>query len=619
MAKGGDAGVVVRDGPPPAAGVELRARDLLILATVLALATAFVELALLAVASFRLHKFTHLNPQMVWLTPLGYTILFLIVTGLVLLLGWRASSRTQLRVLALLCMWLGGAGVLFLHQRLHKGASLLVAAGLAWQLSLLVVRRAPFFLRLARRALLPMVSLVLLLFAGLNGRWILQERRALAALPEAPQGAPNVLLIIWDTVRAASLSLYGYERLTTPTLERLAADGITFDRAYATAPWTTPSHASIFTGHFASDLSTDWAAPLNREPRTLAEVLAARGYRTAGITANVFATSRESGLNRGFAHYDDYHVFSPGELLRATSLVRAVVMRERWRHRLHLDQPLGRKHAPQVEREFLTWLARSSDRPFFAFLNFFDGHGPYLPPSPFDTLFGPLLPGRDPQLPEGRTYSPREAQAELDAYEGGIAYLDHRLGVLLEELERRGQLRNTLVIITADHGEEFGEHGVYTHGHSLYERVLHVPLLLYYPARLPRGVRVDSWVSLRDIPATVLDVLGLDHAEAMPGRSLTAMLDRAHHGADTLVSAVNRASGNPPEYPVSKGDMRALYADPWKLIRNGDGRVEIYDLHIDPAESTDLAASPTAAEAKARLEATLQRLAPARTPHPRRR
>jgi arylsulfatase A-like enzyme len=592
---------------PPAGRVS--GADLLIMTATVALVTSLVELALLAVAKFGLGRFMHLNPQIVWLAPVTYTLLFLVVAGLVYVVLRGHSRVTVVRVAMFLCTWMGGAGVLFLHQRLHKGAALLVAAGVATQASWLVVRYAPFFVRWSRRLILPLAAMVPLLFLGLNGRWLWLERRALAALPESAQGAPNVLLIIWDTVRAASLSLYGYERETTPTLERLANEGVAFERAYSTAPWTAPAHASLFTGRWTPELSADWAASLDDEHPVLAEVLAAQGYRTAGFTANTFATARESGLARGFSHYDDYHMWSPGEMLRSTSLLRAVVNRQKWRHALRLDQPLGRKHAPQVEREFLNWLDRDRNRPFFAFLNVFDAHGPYLPPAPFDTLFGPKLEGRNPTMLEGRQYTPREVQAELDAYEGGIAWVDYRLGILLDELERRGVLRNTLVVITSDHGEEFGEHGLFTHGHGLYERVLHVPLLMHYPARLPRGQRVSRWVSLRDVPATILAVLG--HTGALPGESLLRPDTVANTVVDTLLATVNRASGNPPEYPVSRGDMRALYADPWKLIVNGDGEREMYELRMDPNESTDLSASPDAAAARAALEAVLERMAPA--------
>jgi arylsulfatase A-like enzyme len=428
-----------------------------------------------------------------------------------------------------------------------------------------------------------------------------------------------VLLIIWDTVRAASLSLYGYGRETTPTLQRLAGQSIVYDRAFSTTSWTTPSHASIFTGLYPPDLSADWKTSLNRTPATLAETLSALGYRTAGFTANTYATGRESGLSRGFSRYQDFLVFSAGEFVRSTALVRSLVNRERWRHRLGIGHPLGHKNAAIVERQFLNWLGRDPERPFFAFLNLFDAHAPYLPPAPFDSRFGPKLPDRNPQMTTGRKFTARELQAEIDAYDGAIAELDDRLGTLLAELDRRGVLDNTLVIITSDHGEEFGEHHLFTHGNSLYDRSLHVPLLISMPRRLPEGRRVEPFVSLRDIPATVLDILDPETVPPMPGSSLLRFLaseaaDDDGVGldgtADTILATLTRAKGNPPDYPVSQGNLKAVIADPLKLIANDHGTVELYDLRADPAESRNLAQDPGKAADRMRLASVLERLIP---------
>ncbi len=586
----------------------LRWRDVFLVAAALGLATGLAETALLALARFGLDRFTHLNPQSAWLAPISYLLLFLLLTALLRVLAWRVSPDRMLRWVLLVCMALGGAGVLFLYQRLSKLAALLVAAGIATQLSLMLARRAGRFVPLARRAVPVLALLVTAVFAGLNGRWLLEERRALAALPAPPAGAPNVLLIIWDTVRAASLSLYGYERPTSPNLQRLAESGVAFDHAYSTAPWTLPSHASVFTGLLAPELSADWRTPLDARPRTLAEVLRDRGWRTGGFAANTYNTSRETGLARGFTHYADYFVFSAGDLLRSSSLMRAIVNRPRWRHALHMDDLPGRKRAPDVDAEFLRWAGRDNGHPFFAFLNYFDAHDPYLPPSPWDTLFGPRLPGRDPVLRQVRKLSPREVVAERDAYDGSIAYLDQHLGMLLDSLRQRGMLDNTIVIVTADHGEEFGEHGVFTHGNSLYDRVLHVPLVISWPRSVPRGARVDAWISLRDVAATVLDVLGVPSDSLLPGRSLARWWIAPPGLAtrpDTLIAAVSYASGNPTNYPVSHGDMRATFADPLKLIRDGDGAFELYDLRQDPDERHDL--STTADSVRALLAKPLER------------
>jgi arylsulfatase A-like enzyme len=562
--------------------------DIIALAAVIAIVSAFVEVALLGVAHFGLGRWTHLNPQIVWLAPL--TLLVVAVVFAALILAVRPRTRDAIRAVAFATAWIGGTGVLFTHQQLHRIAAIVVAAGVAVQFSAVVVRHPDLLLRWTRRMAVPLSIGVVLAFAVLNGRWWLMERQALVALPPATDG-PNVLLVIWDAVRASRLSVYGHDRRTTPTLERMATEGVVFERAFSTAPWTTPAHASLFTGLYPPQLSVDWWTPLDDEPVVLAEMFAGQGYRTAGITANRFATSRESGLSRGFSHYDDYHVFSWGDVVNATAIGRTVAMPDNRRHALGIDKPLGHKDAYQVDREFLDWLDRDDDRPFFAFLNYFDAHGPYQPPAPFDTLWGPTLPDRDPWMATGRQYSERELQAEIDAYDGAITFLDHRLGLLLDQLDRRGILDNTIVIVSSDHGEEFGEHGVYTHGHSMYDGVLHVPLLIRWPAGVPAGRRAPAFVSIRDVPATLHDLLEFKSA-AMPGASMASRWSDVGvrtPDTDTLVASVDRASGNPLHYPVSQHEIRVLYADPWKLIANGQTSVELYDVREDPGEVIDLA------------------------------
>jgi len=581
------------------------------------IATGLLEVSLLGVARYGLGRFTHLNPQVVWMAPLSYALLFAAFAALIVLAGRRASPIVRLRALALICVFCATAGNLFLVRRLHEVAALTLALGMSVQAYRLSERHASSWLRVARRTVLPMAGAIVLLFLGLNGSRVWHERRALAALPPAVEGRPNVLLLIWDTVRAASLSLYGYERGTTPVLERLAARATVFDHAFSTAPWTTPSHASMFTGLDVADLSADWTSALDAEPPTLAEVLSRHGYRTGGFTANTYSTGRESGLHRGFSHYADFLMFSPGELLRSTALLRSVVSRERWWNALGIGHPLGHKSAAVVEREFFEWLSRDTVRPFFAFLNVWDAHAPYLPPAPFDTLFGPRLPGRNPQMPAGRSFSPRELQSEIDAYDGAIAELDARLSNLLAELERRGELDNTVVILTSDHGEEFGEHGLFTHGHSLYHRALHVPLLILDP-RSAAGHRVNRFVSLRDLPATVLDLVGITGGEGLAGTSLLQAAGMASNGAgvpmrylapDTLLAAVSYSPGNPAHYPVSLGNLRSLITDPLKLIVNASGRVELYDLRADADEARNLADVPAYAETRAALARELVRRA----------
>src|SRR5262249_3466064 len=142
-------------------------------------------------------------------------------------------------------------------------------------------------------------------------------------------------------------------------------------------------------------------------------------------------------------------------------------------------------------------------KPFFAFLNYFDAHGPYLPPPPFNRKFGDG--GPQPDLMVRRTWSPQEIQRSIDAYDGALSYLDEQLGILLDKLKNQHLLENTLIVVTSDHGEQFGEHGLFDHANSLYRPLLHVPLVISYPPRVPASIRISHPVTLVNLPSTILD------------------------------------------------------------------------------------------------------------------
>jgi len=353
---------------------------------------------------------------------------------------------------------------------------------------------------------------------GIGQRLWLGARRALATarLGAAPADAPNVLLIILDTVRGANLSLYGYPRPTTPALERWGAAGVTFDRALATAPWTLPSHGTLFTGRLGSELGGDWLRPVRIGQASLAQLFYRRGYATAGFVGNLVYASYESGLTPGFIRYEDYPISWHQVLLHSplvqTGLARALGqsrgLRDAWRALRRLDLQIKRRPASEykaaggITDAFLAWQRETAGRPFFAFLNYFDAHDPHRAPADLLARFAGT------------------GTAE-DRYDAAIAYLDRELDRLFAELARRGVLDRTIVVVTSDHGEQFGEHGLRGHANSLYLPVLEVPLMLRYPARVPAGRRVTQAVSLRDLPATILDLAGAGGvAPLLPGTSL---------------------------------------------------------------------------------------------------
>jgi arylsulfatase A-like enzyme len=257
--------------------------------------------------------------------------------------------------------------------------------------------------------------------------------------------------------------------------------------------------------------------------------------------------------------------------------------------------------ASDVNRRFLHWLDGHGERPWFAFLNYFDAHGPYLPPEPFETMY---MGKPDPVVDRywqnmQRAYGPppaplRDLAEELDAYDGAITYLDRQVDSLLNALGGRGALGNTIVVVTSDHGELFGEHGVIGHGNNLFLPVLHVPLLIIAPGRVPTKAQIPSLASLRDLPATLLQLAGVPNP-GLPGHSMVALWSSSGAAvSDTLFASVDYNWLIPkwPSSPVLRGPMRTVVLDSLQYIRNGDGLEELYHLGHDSWEIRNLIGAP---------------------------
>jgi arylsulfatase A-like enzyme len=587
---------------PSAEPLRRRLSDAVAFALAFGVITGLGEAALLAAVFHVLHKPTFQGPFLMWMAPLGYILFDVVVATPLAVLMVRASAvawtRTVVFVLALFTAW----GPLILFQRLQLAASFILAAGVASQVARLAGRHADATRRWARPVAAGLVALALVLGLGLTAYRAARERMAVGTLPAAA-GAPDVLVIVWDAVRAADLSVYGYERRTTPNLEALARRAVVFDGAVSPASWTLPSHAGLVTGRWANELSADWEVPIDGTAPTLGEILQRRGYRTAGFVANTHYLNREFGFSRGFQHYEDF-VLSPGQVLMATTLGRTVAHR-RWSRLLLGDEIPGRKTAAEIAGDFLHWLPPDSAHPFFAFLNVFDAHDPYLPPSPFREQFGAPSLDRLALYWPARIFSDSEIQQERNQYDGAIAYLDAQVGRLLDSLNARRLTRPLLLVITSDHGEEFGEHGYYSHGHSLYQLSIRVPLIMAMPGRLPEGVRVPGAVTLRDVPATILALADPARPRELPGRPLLPP-GAAGDDRDTVYAEVRYSRNLPPRLPVSKGDVRGIMTGTHSYIVSGSGE-ELYDLTRDPGELTNLAPDSSAAPALARLRSVMTR------------
>ncbi len=534
------------------------------------------------------------GPHVWWMAPLAELAIYLPLALCLIALGKRYPAVMRVSNVVPIMVVPAVISVMLLVPRLYVWAEVALAAGVALRLRSMIARRPESFRNALPPAGYALASLTAVLAISVPAWSSISERRTARPVAEPVPGAPNVLLLIWDTVRASSLSLYGYERPTTPRLDSLARTGVTFNRAISTASYTLPSHASIFTGKWANDLDVNWRTPLEGEI-TLAEVLSKSGYRTGGFSANRLYVNRAWGLARGFAHFDE-HRLGIQNVARSGSMLRALVNSEPFRRLLSFDNQLASVSAADNAKALLSWLRRGDQsRPYFAFVNYMDAHGPYLPPEPFATKF---LGNR---TPEERKELRREARGNLDevgmelglklrdAYDGSIANLDDAVGRLLETMKRDGLLENTLIIVAADHGEEFGEHNLYGHGNSLYFRSIHVPLVVVMPGRVPSGKLVDEVVSTREIASTVLDLVG--SAEKLPGSSLRAAWESAAPDSNAVAFSLITGDFRLREMARSRtGDVISAVSARSQVIRNADGSLEAFDLHVNKHGDTPMAA-----------------------------
>lgn len=401
-----------------------------------------------------------------------------------------------------------------------------------------------------------------------------------AALGCARREPLNVILIVVDTLRADHLSIYGYDRSTSPRLEEWGERAVVFEHAFATSPWTLPSFGSILTGlepsaHFAGSRSggKQWPrAALDSKLETLPEVLKDHGYDTGAIVANPFLRHK-FGTARGFETYDY----------------------KRGRTAVH------------VVNLALKWLDKRDQRRFFLMLHFIDPHLPYRTLAPFAGRFQSADDDRSFKINLRKIRSDPAQVTEVDRksivdrYDEQIAFLDHEIGRLLTELEDRELLGRTLVLLTSDHGEELFEHGRFEHGHAMYQEVLRIPLLLWGPGA--RSGREVCPVSLIDIVPTVLDAAQAEFQNPPEGISLWR------------IARANKP--RPRRYLLAENmlwvrERKTLIAWPYKLtLYRKSGRLELFDLESDPGETEDLTAiKPELAEHLARaLEKRLAALA----------
>ncbi|HZW32659.1 MAG TPA: sulfatase, partial [Isosphaeraceae bacterium] len=541
-------------------------------------AAGFLELAAMAIPIHVLHRVglstLRISRHVAWMIPVAEVL----VTVLVVLMlvapvlawsAWRAGRRAPARPVSWAWGWAGAVlgtmlwlGPLLAVRGLHAAAALTIAVCAGIRSRRLLVRPTPGWQRGSCWA----GAIVL---GGLPVYAFWQWDRVVRAEERAWSGpassAPNLLWIVMDTVRADHMSLHGYGRPTTPQLEAWARQGICFDQARSAAPWTLPSHVTMFTGLWPFEHGARVDRPYVGASPTLAEHLAAHGYATAGFAGNTGMCNAIYGVGRGFDYYVEL-VLNHEVSVRTTMLNSALGT---WA--LYLGRRLGlpvpapfviphRRLAPELIAHSRDWLERvcrrnqagppASRRPFFLFVNFMDAHSPYLPlPGATQPFWTGPYPERRQAIPEvgwravqARDAAPADRRAERqreldqvtrrlsDLYDDCLRGLDTQLGNFLGGLRGQGLLEETWVVITSDHGEHFGEHDQFGHGTSLYNALTHVPLIVIPPLRgagsatdpfaALRGRRIGVPVSHRELAVTLTDLLVPGADNPFPGRSL---------------------------------------------------------------------------------------------------
>ena len=431
----------------------------------------------------------------------------------------------------------------------------------------------------------------------------------------APADRPNVLMIVMDTVRAESTSLIDSPRRdTTPHLLSWSQRGTRFDRAISTAPWTLPSHASMFTGRWPHELNVGADRALDERYPTLAERLKEQGYATGGFVSNLTFCHRRFGLHRGFDHYDDEQV----TLARVVSsspfgkraLARLAIVPDSFLKRLGLAPGAwssldhDRRFAAEILENASSWIERQQDRPWFAFINLMDAHDPYLLPGGTSYQFAPTPRSyRDVhRIHEWPAENPSqdEIREALDNYESCIFDLDRRIHNFFNRLKSKNLLSRTLVVVTSDHGEHFGEHSIdgiplFAHVLSTHQQEVRVPLMIFGPSCPVTDHSVPEAVSLRQLPATIFDLIQVP-GEGFPGSSLfssekrsDASKETSAHDFDVLAELELRDQKLLRDrLDLNAGTARTTIGEGWSYLVHPDRPDELYDLTNDPQEQTNL-------------------------------
>ncbi len=473
----------------------------------------------------------------------------------------------------------------FLQGNLLAFAGIAALFALVWGLAVFLLegRRGPIIGSL-------LVSLGLAVWVGLA-----------VPLNTAPNKAsasqPNLLWVTLDTVRADHMSAYG-GRARTPAFDSLATDGVLFERAFAQIPVTGPSHTTMLTGQGPwSHGSLLNGVPIREELPTLPEQLQEAGYRTAAFVS-AYVLDGGLGFERGFDVYDD-------ELGMFKGLPDLIFFRTLDMARRHFDpDTVVERRGDATTDDALAWLAQQ-EQPWFLWLHLFDPHGPYEPPSPYDSAYyegDPRDPDATPvvELHDVAPYLHQSLRGVTDSdwivaqYDGEISFADQQLARVLALVDQKGWENFTVVVVNGDHGEALGEHDLwFDHGDDLYDPSTHVPLAIRLPHGELAGERVIDPVELVDLAPTMLDLLGLSAPDSMEGRSLRDTMQSTGHRMQARGLCFDRPAN------VAAREQGLLDKPTWRLAslrareslyvhrESPEHPDEYYDMTVDPAQSTD--------------------------------
>ncbi|MBN2134119.1 MAG: sulfatase [Acidobacteria bacterium] len=376
----------------------------------------------------------------------------------------------------------------------------------------------------------------------------------------------NVILVSLDTLRADHCSFLGYKRKTTPFLEEYASDAVVFENMHTPAPWTDQSHASVFSGLYPRVHSISFKAN-NKLSFSLASILKNKGYKTAGFVETISLDDR-IGLATGF---------------------------DTWMNVEH-PKEYEPNRAPDNNKRVFEWLKQNHQSKFLLFVHYFDIHHPYNPPGKYRHFYRETEYAPDIQVYGGSPWKSGHPSEEImkqviDLYDGEINWTDYHLQNLLSKLDDYKLLDKSIVVIFSDHGEGFYEHKLLSHGNSLYQELLRIPVVMKFPDGFGEGARIKSITRNIDITPTVLDYMGIRYKEPMQGVSLTKMINN-----DEKHDLIFFADGTRYAMSIRVGDWKLIYNHQRdeKTIKDlglnePKPEFELYNIANDPLEQKDLA------------------------------